>query len=158
MQWCILFYMIHKTIPSYMHGLLKPETKNFSRWTTIYTKFKQKVDLHQGSQLKCKQAPAHCGRGRFTNWAGSGDPLGVILTGEELELASRSAGIVVGLDAALCVVSCSNMAKTSDIGGRILASLVHCNARRPTIKAPLWEYWPSNLVSIIRNTLRLSLR
>ncbi|KAJ4974868.1 hypothetical protein NE237_008042 [Protea cynaroides] len=52
---------------------------------------------------------------------------------------------------------CSSVAKTSAIRGRTFASLLrHRNARCAAMKAPFWGYWPSNLVSIIRNNLRFS--
>lgn len=52
---------------------------------------------------------------------------------------------------------CSSVDKTSDIRGLSLASVLrHCEARVAAMKAPFWGYWPSNLVSIIRNNLLLS--
>lgn len=53
--------------------------------------------------------------------------------------------------------SCSSVANTSAILGLSLASLCrHCIARVAAVYAPFWGYWPSNLVSMIRNNFRLS--
>ena len=53
--------------------------------------------------------------------------------------------------------SCSNAANTSAILGLVLASLLrHCIASVAAVNAPFWGYWPSNLVSMIRNNFLLS--
>lgn len=55
--------------------------------------------------------------------------------------------------------SCSNVANTSAILGLTLASLLrHCKARVAAVNAAFWGYWPSNLVSMIRNNFLLSLK
>ena len=53
--------------------------------------------------------------------------------------------------------SFSSSSRTSDIFGRDLGSrLRHRRASEATVKAAFWGYWPSNLVSIIRNNFRRS--
>ena len=53
--------------------------------------------------------------------------------------------------------SCSSVANTSAILGLSLASLSrHCMASVAAVYAPFWGYWPSNLVSMIRNNFLLS--
>lgn len=49
--------------------------------------------------------------------------------------------------------SFSSSSNTSDILGLDLGSgLRHCKASVATVNAAFWGYWPSSLVSIIRNT------
>lgn len=109
---------------------------------------------------------SQCTRGDC-RWAWRGDAVGVRFRGDRFRAGDFLTGVwtlwcseeweflVVVLGASIC----SRVAKTSVIGGLVLASVLrHCRESVAAMKAPFCGYCPSNLVSMIRNSLRLSLK
>lgn len=85
-------------------------------------------------------------------WDGNGDADGVPIESVEGRFSD-----IECLDATFGDWSSSSLVKTSAIRGLSFGSwLMHCKAMEAVLNAPFCGYWPSSLMSIIRNNLLLS--
>lgn len=131
-----------------------------------------KASCQKHNLIKNKEFTYRCSlfKSQFTRgecrWDGSGEAVGVRFKGGvRFRAGDLLTGVVWNLWCSRCEFRpaflgasiCSRVARTSVIGGLALASLSrHFRASVAAMKAPFCGYCPSNLESMIRNSLRLS--
>lgn len=97
-------------------------------------------------------------------WAGSGEARGVLFIGDRCfdgdTLTGRGRAWLSTFECLVALFGawiCSSVSKTSDMRGLCFGSwLKHCTATVAAANAAFCGYWPSSLMSIIRNNFRLS--